>query len=136
MLIISNIVCIVTLESHIRDYLDSYQVKDTYNLTGTEINTIARKPASALSNLVKIKGINTTDINVDIYETACDIVLNLYFGTSNDTTGRENADKIQNEIVRNAYVKSQEKLEKESKMLTDFYFKQKQIASLGNNTGY
>jgi hypothetical protein len=66
--------------------------------------------------------------------------LNLYFGTSInisiDIRGRENGDEIQNEIVRNAYAKNQEKLEKESKILSDLDFKQKQIASLGNNAGY
>jgi hypothetical protein len=116
--------------------LDAYDIKKTYGLTGTEVNTIATKAASALSNLVKTKALDTKNINEDIYATACDIVLNLYFGTTINTTDRDFADKIQNEIVRNAYAKNQEKMEKEAKMLTDFDFKQKQIASLGNNAGY
>jgi hypothetical protein len=56
--------------------------------------------------------------------------LNLYFGTTINTSGREIAEIIQNEIVRNAYAKNQEKLEKESKMFSDLDFKQKQITSL------
>jgi hypothetical protein len=35
--------------------LDEYQIKDTFNLNGKEVNTIATKAASALSNLVKTK---------------------------------------------------------------------------------
>jgi hypothetical protein len=108
--------------------LDEYKIKDTYGLTGTEVNTIATKAASALSNLVKTKGINTANINETLYQTSCDIVLNLYFGTSIDRTSAKFADKIRDEIVRNAYAKNQEKLEKERKMLSDLDFKQKQIA--------
>jgi hypothetical protein len=79
--------------------LDEYKIKDTYGLTGTEVNTIATKAASALSNLVKTKGLDTKNINVDLYQTACDIVLNLYFGQGINTTGSDYAEKIQNEIV-------------------------------------
>jgi hypothetical protein len=66
----------VTLGNQIRDYLNEHEVKDTYGLTWTEVNTIETKVVSILSNLVKIKKINTTDLNEDIYATACDIVLN------------------------------------------------------------
>jgi hypothetical protein len=79
----------VILGSQIREYLDEYKIKDTYGLTRTEVNTIATIAASALSNLVKTKKINTTDINDTLYQTTCDIVLNLYFKTSINTTGRE-----------------------------------------------
>jgi hypothetical protein len=44
----------VTLSSQIRAYFDEYDVKDTYGLTGTEVNSIATKAASGLSDLVKI----------------------------------------------------------------------------------
>jgi hypothetical protein len=71
----------VILGSQIREYLDEHDIERTYGLTGTEVNTIATKAASALSNLVKTKNINTTDIIDTLYQTACDIVLNLYFGT-------------------------------------------------------
>jgi hypothetical protein len=39
----------------INDFLDEYNVKETYCLSGTEVNTIATKTASALSNLIKTK---------------------------------------------------------------------------------
>jgi hypothetical protein len=83
-----------TLSSQIRAYLEKYNIKDTYGLTGTEVNTIATKAASALSNLVKTQVLSSANINDNIYQTACDIVLNLYFGTSIDTTGRENTEKF------------------------------------------
>jgi hypothetical protein len=35
--------------------LDEYKVKETYALTRTEVNTVARKAASVLSNLIKSK---------------------------------------------------------------------------------
>jgi hypothetical protein len=53
----------VILGSQIREYLDEYKIKDTYGLTGTEVNTIATKAATTSSKLVKTKGINTADIN-------------------------------------------------------------------------
>jgi hypothetical protein len=62
--------------------------------------------------------------------------LNLYFGATINSSSRKNVETIENEIVRNTYAKNNEKLEKEAKMLTDFHFKQKQIATLGNNAGY
>jgi hypothetical protein len=126
----------VILKSQIRDYFDKYQVKDTYNLTGTEVNTIARNAVSTLSILIKTKGMDTTDANVDIYTKVCDIVLNLYFGQNIDVSGAKFSTTIQDEMVRNAYAKSNEKLEKESKKISDVDFKQKQIASLGSNAGY
>jgi hypothetical protein len=79
----------VVLGSEIREYLDEYKIKDTYGLTGTEVNTIATKAASALSNLVNTKALSTANKNDTLYLTACDIVLNLYFGTSIDIRGRE-----------------------------------------------
>jgi ubiquinone biosynthesis protein COQ9 len=95
--------------------LDEYKAKETYNLTGTEVNTITPKTVDALSNLIKTKVLQTADINDNIYQMACDLVLNLYFGTSIDTTGRDNAVIIKNEIVRNANDKNQEKIDKEKK---------------------
>jgi hypothetical protein len=95
----------VILSSQIRAYLEEYQVKCTYSLTGTEVNTIATKAASTLSNLVKTQALTTADINDTVCPTTCDVVLNLYFLTSIDTTGRDYAETIQNEIVRNVYTK-------------------------------
>jgi hypothetical protein len=125
-----------TLSSQIRAYLDEYQIKDTYGLTGTEVNTIATKAASALSNLVKTKKINTKNINDALYQTACDIVLNLYFGTSINTTGAKFSTEIKEERVRNSYAKSQEKIDKDAKMLRNLDFEQKQIVLLGSNARY
>jgi hypothetical protein len=45
----------VILGNQIGDYLDKYNVKETYGLTGTEGNTIATKVISALSKLIKSK---------------------------------------------------------------------------------
>jgi hypothetical protein len=84
----------VVLGSQIREYLDEYKIKDTYDLTGTEANTVATKAATALSNLVKTQALATTDINDSLYQTAFDIVLNLYFETSIETTGRNYAETI------------------------------------------
>jgi hypothetical protein len=98
-----------TLGSQILDYLDEYKVKDTYNFTWTEVNTILTKAASALSNLVKTKPIETTDINDILYGTACAFVLNLYFWQNIDVIGSKFSNEIQNEIVRNEYAKTRKK---------------------------
>jgi hypothetical protein len=119
----------VTLGSQIRDDLDECEIKEKYGLTWKEVDAIVTKAASALSNLIKTKAINT------IYQTTCLLVLNLYFGRSIDVSGAKFADKIQDEIVRNVYAKNQEKIDKENKMIIEADYKQKQITSLGSNTG-
>jgi hypothetical protein len=70
---------------------------------------MATKAASALSNLVKTKGINTTDINDTLYGTACVLVLNLYFGQNIDLSTTKFSTEIQNEIVRNLNAKNRKK---------------------------
>jgi hypothetical protein len=64
--------------------------------------------------------------------------LNLYFRSNLNTTGRENAELIQEEVVRNGYAKNSKKEEEESKrrLFSDADLKQKRIALLGNNVGH
>jgi hypothetical protein len=116
----------VILGNQIRDYLDEYDVKETYCLTRTKVNTRATK-AAALSNLVKIQALATANIDVSVYQTACDVVLNLYFGAGIIVRGRDNTEIILEEVVRYTYAKNSKKEEEQCKRrsFSDAYLKQK-----------